>query len=401
MADLQNTKSNEDSTITNIILIVIVVGALWYLFGPSRESFQDEKQNSSVSPDGMMGRYNPGNIMATLTNASDQYDSNASVSSNSLENTNPANMTPDERSLVAMNEISKADSKGMSCNLLGINPEKLSSYKKKFYSLYKHQIECPKNCGLGPVGTRDCYMDRLGMKKCGMNDDDEACGGVFTTQYNNPDVFALGYLALDNNNSKPCATCTFQPSGNNLNRSDIAEDVSVFDSSPLKGYGGSTSSNVLGGILEGFGPTDRSGKSGKKPNQQTKTKSKPGKKSVNKKEKFGMIMENYADLPDDVKATDAKIAAQKNVTEANVSNFVDFENNVYQNSIGETPVDKMAEIRTCVSGTCGLRSYGKSIANVYDKLLDTPAYTNRGSCDPNFINGILEDASIADNYANY
>jgi hypothetical protein len=86
---------------------------------------------------------------------------------------------------------------------------------------------------------------------------------------------------------------------------------------------------------------------------------------------------------------------------ANVSNYVDFENNVMLNSTGgETQVDKLAEIRTCVSGTCGLSSYGKSIANVYDKLLDTPAYTNRASCDPNAITGVLEDASMSSGYAN-
>jgi hypothetical protein len=67
---------------------------------------------------------------------------------------------------------------------------------------------------------------------------------------------------------------------------------------------------------------------------------------------------------------------------------------------GETQVDKLAEIRTCVSGTCGLSSYGQNIASVYNKLLETPAYTNRASCDPNAITGILEDATMSSGYAN-
>ena len=67
---------------------------------------------------------------------------------------------------------------------------------------------------------------------------------------------------------------------------------------------------------------------------------------------------------------------------------------------GETQVDKIAEIRTCISGTCDLGSYGKSIGSVYDKLLETPAYTNRASCNPNSITGVLEDASASSGYAN-
>ena len=114
-----------------------------------------------------------------------------------------------------------------------------------------------------------------------------------------------------------------------------------------------------------------------------------------------MLEQNYDDLPASTQEADAKRLFQQNVSNANVSNYVDFENNVMLNSTGgETQVDKLAEIRTCVSGTCGLSSYGKSIANVYDKLLDTPAYTNRASCDPNAITGVLEDASMSSGYAN-
>ncbi len=377
MKYLDSTQEEKDSTFSNIIIILVVIGALWIIFGQRKEKFEDNqngmemplmsKNNSVVSPDGMMRQVSNSDLMAEISDATSQYDRNASVLSKAqrkAESQIPADMTPDVRSLKAMNAISQADSKGMSCNMLGINPNKLSKYKKKFYSMYKHQVECPKNCGLGPVGTRDCYFDRLGMKKCGMDEDDASCGGIFTTKYNNPDVFALGYLALDNNNERPCVTCTTKPSYNNLNRADIAEDVSVFDNTPLKeGFD----------MIEGFNNTSKN------------------------------LKESYDNLPESTKKADSKRLDQKNYTNANVSNFVDFENNVYLNSIGETPVDKMAEIRTsqCASGTCGLQSYGKSIANVYDKLLDTPAYTNRASCDPNAITGLLEDASYASGYANY
>ncbi len=400
--DLPNVSSKKsEDTITNIVIIVVVIAVLWYLFGHRLEFFADNdmqveidsKSSSVVSPDGMMGTGSNSNLMADITSAKNFIDKNASIDSTGAgsnassdiipQENNPVFMTPADRSLVAMNQISQNDSKGTGCNLLGINPSKLSNYKKKFYSMYKHQIECPKNCGLSKVGTRDCYMDRLGMKKCGMDSDDSACGGVFTYDYNNPDVFALGYLALDNNNARPCATCTFKPSGNNLNRSSIAEDVTVFDSAPLPPY------NPMGNMANTA--------------PETASEVKEGFRSMRSlsKENFRMIKENYEDLPEATKQADAQRMSQQNVSNANVSNYVDFENNVYLNSTsGETQVDKLAELRTCKSGTCGLSSYGKSIANVYDKLLDTPAYTNRASCNPNYITGVLEDASMSSDFAN-
>ena len=114
-----------------------------------------------------------------------------------------------------------------------------------------------------------------------------------------------------------------------------------------------------------------------------------------------MIQENYEDLSPETKAADESRLFKQNVSNANVSNYVDFENNTMLNSTsGETQVDKLAEIRTCVSGTCGLTSYGKNIGSVFDKLLETPAYTNRASCDPNMITGILEDSAMASYYNN-
>ena len=107
----------------------------------------------------------------------------------------------------------------------------------------------------------------------------------------------------------------------------------------------------------------------------------------------------YNKLSKDVQAMDNNLHNQQQITQANVSNFVNFENNVYQNSIGETSVDKMAEIRTSV-GTCGLNDYGTTIAQVYDNLLATVAGEELydGNKDPNMLGGILEDASFTNNY---
>lgn len=395
--DLSDTSINltpmekkENSILLNVIIILAIIAVLWFLFGNKKDTFDVNinKNKSVVSPDGMMGPNASRNLMAKLSNSKGFTDKNSSVltpNQQIADDSNTTLMTPSERSLFAMNKISKANAKGTGCNLLGINPEKLSNYKKKFYSMYKHQVECPKNCGLSTYGDQDCYMNKLGMKKCGMDSNDASCGGIFTEDYNNPDVFALGYLALDNNNSKPCVTCTFKPSGNNLNRSSIAEDVTVFNNSPLSPYNPLAPSSESE-MREGF-----------KSNYSTKK----DKKEKHGKEKFRMVKESYADLPESTRQADAKRLFQQNVSDANVSNYVDFENNIMLNSTGgETQVDKLAEIRTCVSGTCGLSSYGKSIANVYDKLLDTPAYTNKASCNPNAITGILEDASMSSGYAN-
>ena len=89
---------------------------------------------------------------------------------------------------------------------------------------------------------------------------------------------------------------------------------------------------------------------------------------INEKKDYRKSM--YSQLPDEVKNIDNEIYNKKKITSNNVSNFVNFENNVYQNSIGETSVDKMAEIRTNI-GTCGLKDYGTTIADIYDNLLST------------------------------
>jgi hypothetical protein len=215
---------------------------------------------------------------------------------------NPSDLTGGDRSLLLMNENAKQNSRGYSCNLLGLNSNDMDEFKRNYYGMYAHQIECPKNC----------HMNKLGMKKCDLQSDKD-CNGVFTTNYNNPDVYALNYMALLNNNERPCVTCTEKPSIDDRKRLD-----------------------------------------------------------------------------------------QMKVTNANLSNTVNFEDNVYLNSIGETQVDKMAEIRTgCATGTCGLKDYGKSIKNVYDNLLNTPVYNNRKSCDPYQLTGINENTQLGDNYASY
>ncbi len=400
-----NTGNNKKagSIFLNVIIILVVIAIIWYFCGCNSETFSvstNENTTSVVSPDGMMGVNSGKNLMAELTDTKSYTDANSSVLDKAqqiLDKINPTLMTPDDRSLYEMNKVARKNSKGTGCNLLGIDPSKLSSYKKKFYNMYKHQVQCPSNCNLSATGNQDCYMSKLGMKKCGLDAGDDNCGGIFTSNYNNPDVFALGYLALDNNNAKPCVTCTFKPSGNNLDRSDINTDVSVFNSTPLPPfnpedpteYSGSNSNSKS--TKEGFAACP----------YYTGKPSKAQQIAAQAKESFKMIKENYEDLSPETKAADESRLFKQNVSNANVSNYVDFENNTMLNSTsGETQVDKLAEMRTCVSGTCGLTSYGKNIGSVFDKLLETPAYTNRASCDPNMITGVLENSAMASYYGN-
>jgi hypothetical protein len=110
---------------------------------------------------------------------------------------------------------------------------------------------------------------------------------------------------------------------------------------------------------------------------------------------------SYDGLPENVVMADEARLKKMNLIDANVSNYVNFNNNVYQDSIGESAPDKLNELRTCQDayGTCGLQDYGTSIANAYDKLTANPAYTARNNCNPYQLTGILDDAASSDMYA--
>lgn len=209
------------------------------------------------------------------------------------------NLTASQKSVQLMNQVGKQNKKNYNCDLLGLDSDDVTKFKKDYYGMYAHQIECPKGC----------HMDKMGTKKCNL-ESDKGCNGIFTTEYNNPDVFALSYLSLSSNNKRPCVTC--------------AETMSPEDKKRLQ---------------------------------------------------------------------------QLKLTDANISNFVNFSENVNLNSEGETPVDKMAEIRTCTTGTCNLQDYGKSIQSIYDNLLNTPSYVNKSKCDPYQLTGYTSHQMLGDGYA--
>ena len=109
-------------------------------------------------------------------------------------------------------------------------------------------------------------------------------------------------------------------------------------------------------------------------------------------------IDNDSNLFESAMNEDADRIEKKKVTFNNMDKFTNFQNEVYQNSIGETPVDKMAEIRTCGTGTCGLKSYGKSIQNVYNNLTNTISYNDRHNHEILNPMGVLEDQSNTNIY---
>lgn len=106
--------------------------------------------------------------------------------------------------------------------------------------------------------------------------------------------------------------------------------------------------------------------------------------------------------PNDLDSVEVK----QDVIKANISNFVNFNNNVNLDSIGETQVDKLAEFRACqgAGSTCDLDKYGSSIASVYNNLVATPStnFMNKISdVNPDQISGYLDDQGVASEYAPY
>ena len=295
-----------------------------YDMKPINSNNKDDNEENEV-----IGHYIPQDQMYPLLNKTKPQVSVDMKVQSRQDKLNNANKTANG-STKSMNQIGFLDGEKVACNMLGVNSATMDDYKKKFYSMYAHQIECPAKCGLKADGmSKGCGMGT----KCGIGND---CSNI-NTPTSIPDTFALNYLALDNANKKPCVSCNYKPTGNQLNREWMEKTTSSYDK-----------------------------------------------------------------LPEDVKIADESRLKKLNLIDANTSNYANFKDNVYQDSIGESAPDRINEIRTCQDayGTCKLSDYGTSISKAYDKLMANPAYTSRNNCDPYQLTGVLEDASATDMYAN-
>ncbi len=334
----------DENTFWNWIMIGIIVLVVIYLvFFRGREGFAGlipKNSNpfpilSNIPKDLNLKNINEEKIIKKINqinNAIENSKSNAITNSQPLkmnDNNEAQNLTANG-SVGLMNQIGFIDGEPVACNMLGVNSANMDEYKKKFYSMYAHQIECPSKCKLSASGmSKGCGMG----SKCGMGSD---CANI-NSDTSIPDTFALNYLALDNANKKPCVTCNFKPRTTNpLNREWMEREYPSYDG-----------------------------------------------------------------LPEDVKMADQARLKKMGLIDANISNYVNFENNVYQDSVGESAADKLNEIKACsdANGTCSIKDYGTSIANAYDKLTANPAYTSRNNCNPYQLSGVFEDASSTDLYA--
>lgn len=342
--DLNPNTKKIAGTILDLIIIGLIIYIIYVIFfkdnnhNKNNETFVTAKNENIEQKKKMMYKIN--HIDKLLT----QSDQN--VKFPNLENTQPytnenlliqnlyemnhSQSTPDVKSLELMNQAGMLNGEKISCNMLGIDTSNMNEYKKNYYSMYAHQIECPAKCGLKSNGmSKGCGMG----SKCRCKN---TCSNLINTDTSIPDTFALNYLALDNANKKSCVTCNFKPNSinsNNLNR-------------------------------EWMEP-------------------------------------NYNDLPNDVKNIDSERLNKKKLIDSNVSNYVNFENNTNQNSIGDTQVDKINEIRSCINnnGTCNFSDYGNKISEVYDKLLSNPSYSNRNNCNSYQLTGILENSAYTDSFS--
>lgn len=334
----EETQSNEN-TFWNWFLILGAVLIIWYVFFKNKEKFTsstksetDRKMKIIQKIDNVskaMGdtQLNKDSTYPLLNQSKSQTTTDMNIQSK-YDKLNNVDNTADG-STKWMNQIGFLDGEKVACNMLGVNSEAMDDYKKKFYSMYAHQIECPAKCGLKSNGmSKGCGMGT----KCGLNPD---CSNINTLN-TIPDTFALNHLALDNANKKSCVTCNFKLNGNQLNRQWLDQD------NP-----------------------------------------------------------SYEGLTEDVRNADEARLNKLKIIDANASNYANFKNNVYQDSIGESAPDRINEIRTCQDayGTCKLSDYGSTIGQAYDKLMANPAYTSRNNCDPYKLTGVLEDGASTDMYA--
>jgi hypothetical protein len=279
----------------------------------------------------------------------------------------------------------------LSQNLSETDKFELKDFKNKFYSTYAHQVECGnKNQNVKTGCGKRCYSASRSMQKC--KPDDVECLKEYASLNNGPDVIALNFLALENNNKRDCSTCTFDKLKSS--RADGVESILnqlYGDSNVFK------QDTLLNEATDStFRPPNKTNKQVERFESQAEQKAQKAQQSQQSQQ---TQMEKSKEISLETQMKDMELANKKRVTFDNCNKFANFADYIDQNGVMETSVDKMAEIRTQDSATCGLKSYGKSIADVYDKLLNTPYLKYQKSCNLDNISGVFEDASPTSDFA--
>jgi len=100
-------------------------------------------------------------------------------------------------------------------------------------------------------------------------------------------------------------------------------------------------------------------------------------------------------LPEDVKSLLISDIAHAELTKQNRNNLADFGKIINQGTYDVNVVDKIAEIRTDGNPTNALKSNGKKISEVYNKLVDNNIHHQNDILNYEGFDGMMDD------YANY
>lgn len=304
--NLNSTNSDSKSVLTFLLLGLIIMVLIYFCNKMYQEPYTTTEMNN-------------------MNNMNDMNDN--------VKNQN--NLTADDRTLYEMNKIdSNKNINDVACNLQNSltdeDKEMIKNYKKQYYNMYSHQIECKNTKGNLSGCAKQCSNPKI---------DDN----------NMADYVSLNKLILDKNNKKSCSTCTQKPI---LSRAvgvqSILDQVTNMD-------------NVS--------------------------------KSFMDSQDIGYSKQTFNNLSRELLEKDKELLEKKKITFDNVNNFANFNNYVAQNGVLETSVDKMAEIRSDVtsSATCQLNKYGQTISEIYDNMMANPYMDYKKSCNNSKINGISEN----------
>jgi len=104
-------------------------------------------------------------------------------------------------------------------------------------------------------------------------------------------------------------------------------------------------------------------------------------------------------LTDYQKSIDKEDKQINKVRRNNIENFANFQTGVaYQNPLDfEGMVDRIAQVRTQVSGTDDYSKFGKDAWTAFDKLMSNPVTEKQTTTNPNFLIGVGE-ATMSNHY---
>lgn len=453
-----NINSTQKTDWSTIIIIIVFLVVVWYFFSCKSENFDaknmqiqpemearrqimqerlqkqafDEKQQIRLMNKMMEAQAasKPSN-RPTISARESELLANSQMLTSGLMNQNDAINTPndvqrrwikDSNNVIINDDMPtgstdrQTDDVGcnLSQNLSQQDKDELKDFKRKFFSTYAHQVECAnKNQNILTGCGKKCYPGSRQMKKCA--DSDEACLKEYEELNNGPDTTSLNFLALKNNNKRDCVTCTFDKlkytraegvesilnqlyGGNNVFEHDYllndAERGSVFDNRARASMNkaidtdGSTGAPVGVNYQENFSSMSNDSFMEHFDNQEQ-----------NMQQNMQQKVQESEKISPELQKKDMELAMKKQVSFNNCNKFANFADYIEQNGVMGTSVDKLAEVRTQDSATCGLKSYGKNISDVYDKLVNTPYMDYKKSCNLDNVGGVFEDASPTSDFA--